>query len=133
MHGGVQGVGFRYTARLQADRFGVAGWVRNRADGTVEAEVEGDEASVQAMLDWLAEGPPGAAVRTHRRLGGRAQRRAGLPHRVLSGCRVRRRLGPRHSTGASSSPPTTIDVGPSKPCSKTVANDRVAVVPAGSR
>ena len=34
MHGGVQGVGFRYTARLQADRIGVTGWVRNRADGT---------------------------------------------------------------------------------------------------
>ena len=64
MHGGVQGVGFRYTARLQADRIGVTGWVRNRADGTVEAEVEGDEASVQAMLAWLAEGPPGAIVRT---------------------------------------------------------------------
>lgn len=64
MHGGVQGVGFRYSARLQADRLGLAGWVRNQADGTVEAEVEGDVASVQAMLDWLAEGPPGAAVRT---------------------------------------------------------------------
>lgn len=62
MHGGVQGVGFRYSARLEADRLGVAGWVRNRPDGTVEAEVEGDEASVQAMLEWLAHGPPGAAV-----------------------------------------------------------------------
>ena len=62
MHGGVQGVGFRYSARMQAERLGVAGWVRNRADGTVEAEVEGDAASVQAMLDWLAEGPPGALV-----------------------------------------------------------------------
>jgi acylphosphatase len=64
VHGGVQGVGFRYSARLQADRLGVAGWVRNRADGTVEAEVEGDEASVRAMLAWLAEGPPGAIVRS---------------------------------------------------------------------
>lgn len=64
MHGGVQGVGYRYTARLEAERLGVAGWVRNRPDGAVEAEVEGDEASVQAMLDWLAEGPPGAVVRT---------------------------------------------------------------------
>lgn len=63
MHGEVQGVGFRYSARHAADRLGVAGWVRNRADGTVEAEVEGDEASVQAMLDWLAEGPRGAIVR----------------------------------------------------------------------
>jgi acylphosphatase len=62
VHGGVQGVGFRYSARMQAERLGVAGWVRNRADGTVEAEVEGDAASVQAMLAWLAEGPPGALV-----------------------------------------------------------------------
>jgi acylphosphatase len=63
VHGEVQGVGFRYSARLQAERLGVAGWVRNRRDGAVEAEVEGDEASVQAMLDWLAEGPRGAVVR----------------------------------------------------------------------
>lgn len=62
MHGFVQGVGFRYTARLEAARLGVAGWVRNRPDGTVEAEVEGDEASVTAMLDWFAAGPRGAIV-----------------------------------------------------------------------
>jgi len=64
VHGAVQGVGFRYSARMIADRLGIAGWVRNRRDGAVEAEVEGDEASVQAMLDWLAEGPPGAFVRS---------------------------------------------------------------------
>ena len=64
MHGEVQGVGFRYSARREAERIGVTGWVRNRADGTVEAEVEGDEASVRAMLDWLAEGPIGAVVRS---------------------------------------------------------------------
>jgi acylphosphatase len=62
VHGFVQGVGFRYTARLEAARLGVAGWVRNRPDGTVEAEVEGDEASVTAMLDWFAAGPRGAIV-----------------------------------------------------------------------
>ena len=62
VHGVVQGVGFRYSARIEARRLGLSGWVRNRRDGTVEAEVEGDAASVQAMLDWLATGPPGAAV-----------------------------------------------------------------------
>jgi acylphosphatase len=62
VHGFVQGVGFRYTARLEAARLGVAGWIRNRADGTVEAEIEGDEASVTAMLDWFAAGPRGAIV-----------------------------------------------------------------------
>ncbi|HEY6800011.1 MAG TPA: acylphosphatase [Agromyces sp.] len=63
VHGVVQGVGFRYSARFEADRLGVAGWVRNRPDGAVEAEIEGDEASVAAMLEWFASGPPGAAVR----------------------------------------------------------------------
>ena len=62
VHGVVQGVGFRYTARREAERLGVAGWTRNRPEGTVEAEVEGEEASVAAMLDWLAIGPPGAVV-----------------------------------------------------------------------
>ncbi|WP_159601838.1 acylphosphatase [Agromyces humi] len=62
VHGAVQGVGFRYSARLEAERRGVAGWIRNRPDGAVEAEIEGDEASVQAMLDWLANGPRGARV-----------------------------------------------------------------------
>jgi acylphosphatase len=64
VHGGVQGVGFRYSARLEADRSGVAGWIRNRSDGTVEAEIEGDEASVQEMIGWLSRGPRGARV-TH--------------------------------------------------------------------
>jgi acylphosphatase len=62
VHGGVQGIGFRYSARREADRLGVAGWIRNRSDGAVEAEVEGDAGAVQAMLDWLAAGPPGARV-----------------------------------------------------------------------
>jgi acylphosphatase len=62
VHGIVQGVGFRFAARREAERLGVTGWVRNRPDGRVEAEVEGHEASVAAMLDWLATGPPGAVV-----------------------------------------------------------------------
>lgn len=60
--GNVQGVGYRYTARLQADRLGVTGWIRNRRDGTVEAEVEGSLAAVDDMLAWMAEGPPGSTV-----------------------------------------------------------------------
>lgn len=62
VHGFVQGVGFRYMARLEAARFDIGGWVRNRDDGTVEAEIEGDEASVTSMLDWFATGPRGAIV-----------------------------------------------------------------------
>lgn len=62
VHGRVQAVGFRYGARLEAQRLGVAGWIRNRSDGAVEAEIEGDAASVDAMLGWLDDGPPGAEV-----------------------------------------------------------------------
>ena len=62
MHGRVQAVGFRFSARVEAQRFGVSGWVRNRSDGAVEAEIEGEPAAVDRMLAWLDEGPPGADV-----------------------------------------------------------------------
>jgi acylphosphatase len=60
--GDVQGVGYRYTMRLEARSLGVTGWVRNRADGTVEAEVEGTAEQVDAALAWMAQGPPGSHV-----------------------------------------------------------------------
>lgn len=62
VHGRVQAVGFRFGARVEAQRLGVSGWVRNRSDGAVEAEVEGEAAAVERMLAWLDEGPPGADV-----------------------------------------------------------------------
>jgi acylphosphatase len=40
----------------------VAGWVRNRPDGTVETEIEGDPEAVRRMLDWLRSGPTWASV-----------------------------------------------------------------------
>ena len=58
----VQGVGYRYTLRMVAGDAGVAGWVRNRRDGTVEAEVEGTSEQVDEVLAWMAEGPPGSRV-----------------------------------------------------------------------
>lgn len=60
--GRVQGVGFRFAAIRQAAALGVMGWVRNCSDGRVEAWVEGPDASVQQMLDWLAVGPGYAQV-----------------------------------------------------------------------
>lgn len=62
VRGRVQGVGFRFATRAQARRLGVAGWVRNRADGSVEALVEGEVAAVDALLAWMEHGPSGAAV-----------------------------------------------------------------------
>jgi acylphosphatase len=58
----VQGVFFRDTCRREATRRGVAGWVRNNPDGTVEAVFEGSDDAVDAMVRWMADGPPGARV-----------------------------------------------------------------------
>jgi acylphosphatase len=61
-HGMVQGVFFRDSCRRAAKAAGVAGWVRNRHDGTVEAVFEGTEDQVGTMLDWCRSGPPMARV-----------------------------------------------------------------------
>ena len=53
VHGQVQGVFFRDTTRRQAESRGVAGWVRNRADGAVEAVFEGEPEAVESMLRLL--------------------------------------------------------------------------------
>lgn len=60
--GRVQGVGFRWFTQRAADGLRLSGWVRNRRDGTVEAEVVGERDAVQACIDRLRQGPPGAAV-----------------------------------------------------------------------
>jgi acylphosphatase len=62
VHGRVQGVAFRHHTKLRARELGLAGWVRNRADGSVEAWVEGPQAAVAELLAWLAIGPPAARV-----------------------------------------------------------------------
>jgi acylphosphatase len=60
--GRVQGVGFRWFIREAARRHRLAGWVRNRSDGSVELEASGDDAAFQEFLDTIREGPPGARV-----------------------------------------------------------------------
>jgi acylphosphatase len=60
--GRVQGVSYRAATASEARRLGVAGWVRNRSDGSVELEVEGDPDKVAAFLFWCEKGPPDARV-----------------------------------------------------------------------
>jgi acylphosphatase len=60
--GRVQGVFFRDTCRSVARSLGLAGWVRNRDDGTVEVVAEGSRENVGALVDWCREGPPRASV-----------------------------------------------------------------------
>jgi acylphosphatase len=61
--GDVQGVGFRYFAQSHARRLGLDGYVRNRYDGAVEVEAEGDASSLERFLDTLRQGPRQARVR----------------------------------------------------------------------
>jgi acylphosphatase len=62
VHGRVQGVFFRDTIRRMADSRGIAGWVRNNRDGSVEAALEGPPDAVEALVDFCREGPRGAVV-----------------------------------------------------------------------
>jgi acylphosphatase len=62
VHGRVQGVFFRVETRDRARSLGLAGWVRNCGDGSVEAVFEGERARVQSMVDWCGRGPSGASV-----------------------------------------------------------------------
>jgi acylphosphatase len=62
VHGHVQGVFFRDTARREASRRGVAGWITNRPDGAVEAVFEGPPDEVAAMVAFCESGPRGADV-----------------------------------------------------------------------
>jgi acylphosphatase len=62
VRGRVQGVGYRAWTERAARALDLDGWVRNRADGSVEAAFAGAEAAVAAMVARCAEGPRGAAV-----------------------------------------------------------------------
>lgn len=62
IRGRVQGVFFRAETRARAESLGLAGWIRNAPDGSVEAVFEGEEQRVDSMVDWCRRGPRGARV-----------------------------------------------------------------------
>ncbi|MBN1205135.1 MAG: acylphosphatase [Myxococcaceae bacterium] len=62
IRGKVQGVFFRESARFEACRLGLTGWVRNREDGSVEAVAEGAPAALEDFIRWCHRGPQAARV-----------------------------------------------------------------------
>ena len=62
VYGKVQGVFFRASARAEANRLGLHGFVRNDEDGSVHAEAEGDRQGLDEFLAWCRKGPPHALV-----------------------------------------------------------------------
>jgi acylphosphatase len=62
VHGNVQGVFYRASTRSKAEVLGVAGWVRNCADGSVELEAYGTEKQLEELLAWCRRGPELARV-----------------------------------------------------------------------
>jgi acylphosphatase len=66
--GAVQGVGFRWFTRRAAQRHGLAGWVRNRDDGSVEIAASGPDEALERFLAEVRRGPSGAYVQSVRNL-----------------------------------------------------------------
>lgn len=62
IEGRVQGVGFRYFTKTNAQKLGLAGWVKNRADGRVEAIFEGPKEDVLKMIEQCQKGPRASKV-----------------------------------------------------------------------
>ena len=60
--GQVQGVWYRANTKQKADELGLTGWIKNTANGDVEAVFVGDESSVNEMMTWCRVGPPLAQV-----------------------------------------------------------------------
>ena len=62
VQGHVQGVGYRVAVARRAEQRGLAGWVQNRGDGSVEAVFEGESGAVDSLVHFCSEGPRGAVV-----------------------------------------------------------------------
>ncbi len=62
VHGRVQGVFFRASTQKKAEELGLAGWVKNRPDGTVEIHAEGQQETLEKLIEWCRQGPALASV-----------------------------------------------------------------------
>jgi acylphosphatase len=64
IEGRLQGMNFRYHTQQQAQKLGLAGFVRNLSDGRIEIDAQGDDESVEEMLAWCQEGPQNAQLKS---------------------------------------------------------------------
>lgn len=62
IYGKVQGIFFRKSAKIEAERLGITGWIKNLDDGTVETTVGGDQEKLKKFVAWCKKGPPFAKV-----------------------------------------------------------------------
>jgi acylphosphatase len=62
VYGKVQGVFYRKSTKIEADKIGLFGWVRNKADGSVEILAEGSPRQIEQLKRWCVKGPPQSAV-----------------------------------------------------------------------
>lgn len=81
IEGRVQGVGYRWWTVEEAQRLGLVGWARNRADGSVEILAIGADAAVAALEQACASGPPAARVTAVRRTSAKDDGSAGFRQR----------------------------------------------------
>jgi len=80
--GTVQGVGFRWFVRERARRLGLAGWVRNMEDGSLEVAASGDEQQVELLRVELQRGPSGSRVKEVEDLEGPMQEPLAAPFEI---------------------------------------------------
>ncbi len=73
IEGKVQGVGYRYSAKIKAESLSIKGSVKNIRDGTVFLTVEGKKESMENFVRWCHKGPPGAIVRKIQKVQGKTE------------------------------------------------------------
>ena len=73
IEGRVQGVGYRYSAKMKAESMGIRGSVQNLRDGSVFVTAQGEKIAMDKFVRWCYKGPPGAIVRNIEKVHGRIE------------------------------------------------------------
>ena len=73
IEGRVQGVGYRYSAKMKAELFCIKGSVKNLTDGKVFVTAQGEKEAMEKFVRWCFKGPPGAFVKTIKKIDGKTE------------------------------------------------------------